>query len=259
LQTGAFRESLTEKGFHYSASVSEINPEQKIWMEIGEIDTKGHEEQANMVRRIDELYHQVHETIEGLFEKGVKRIKIVTDHGWLLLPGGLPKTELSKNLTETRWGRCALIKEGATTDLLHLPWQWNPNIYIAYAPGISFFKKNQEYAHGGISIQECLVPVMLIENNQKRALTGKIQSVKWNNLICKVELEGAEDGSKVDIRTKPTDETTTIVVSSRERKLVKDSKSTLMVNDSCEGMAAWVVLTTPSDIIIDKQITSVGQ
>ncbi len=259
LQTGAFRVALTEKGFHYSASVSEINPEQKIWMEIGEIDTKGHEEQANMVRRIDELYHRVHETIEGLFEKGVKRIKVVTDHGWLLLPGGLPKTELSKNLTETRWGRCALIKEGATTDLLHLPWQWNPAIYIAYASGISFFKKNQEYAHGGLSIQECLIPVMLIENNQKRAFTGKIQSVKWNNLICKVELEGAEDGYKVDIRTKPADDKTTILVSSQEKKIVKDNKCTLMVNDSCEGMAAWVILTTPSDMIIDKQITSVGQ
>ena len=37
----------------------------------------------------------------------------MTDHGWLLLPGGLPKTQLNEGLTETRWGRCALIKEGA--------------------------------------------------------------------------------------------------------------------------------------------------
>ena len=75
-----------------------------------------------------------------LFERGIKRIKIVTDHGWLLLPGGLPKTPLNAGLTETRWGRCALIKEGAATNLLHLPWRWNPSIFIAYAPGISFLK-----------------------------------------------------------------------------------------------------------------------
>jgi len=259
LQTNAFREALPEKGYHYVASVSEINPEQKLWMEIGDIDTKGHEEQGNMVRRIDELWRNLFETIEGLFEKGVKRIKVVTDHGWLLLPGGLPKTELSKNLTETRWGRCALIKEGASSDLLHMPWQWNPSIFIAYAPGISFFKKNQEYAHGGLSIQECLVPVMLIQNNQKRAFTGKIASVKWNNLVCKIEAVDAEDGYKIDIRTKPADETTSIVVSAREKKLVKDNKCTLMANDSSEGMAVWVILTTHSDIIVDKQMTSVGQ
>jgi hypothetical protein len=51
-----------------------------------------------------------------------------------------PKLNSMLGLTETRWGRCALIKEGATTDLLHLPWRWNPSIFIAYAPGISFFK-----------------------------------------------------------------------------------------------------------------------
>ena len=94
----------------------------------------------------------VQEVMDTAFEKGIKRIKIVTDHGWLLLPGGLPKTQLNEGLTETRWGRCALIKEGAKSDLLHLPWRWNPSVFIAYAPGISFFKANQEYAHGGISL-----------------------------------------------------------------------------------------------------------
>ena len=45
-----------------------------------------------MVKRIDELFDQVQEALDVAFERGIKRIKIVTDHGWLLLPGGLPKT-----------------------------------------------------------------------------------------------------------------------------------------------------------------------
>ena len=72
-------------------------------------------------KEISKLFEQVQESLDTAFEKGVKKIKIVTDHGWLLLPGGLPKKELNAGLTETRWGRCALIKEGANTDLLHLP------------------------------------------------------------------------------------------------------------------------------------------
>jgi hypothetical protein len=125
---------------------------------------RGHEEQAGMVNRIDELFEQVQEALNSAFERGIKRIKIVTDHGWLLLPGGLPKTQLNEGLTETRWGRCALIKEGAQAALLHLPWRWNPSVYIAYAPGISFFKANQEFAHGGISLHECLVPTLIVVN-----------------------------------------------------------------------------------------------
>ncbi|MGI9159585.1 MAG: BREX-1 system phosphatase PglZ type B, partial [Saprospiraceae bacterium] len=166
LQTAAFRSALAERDFVFISSAADIQPGRRHWQEIGDIDAKGHAEQAGMVRRMDELFEQLLETISSAFEQGIKQIQIVTDHGWLLLPGGLPKEELNKSLTETRWGRCALIKEGAKTDLLHLPWRWNPAIYIAYAPGISFFKRNEEYAHGGISVQECLTPLLHIYNPQ---------------------------------------------------------------------------------------------
>jgi hypothetical protein len=212
-----------------------------------------------MVRRIDELYRSFLETVEGAFAKGVKKIKVVTDHGWLLLPGGLPKTELSKHLAETRWGRCALIKEGATTDLLHLPWRWNPAVFIAYAPGISFFKKNEEYAHGGLSLQECVVPIMQISTTSRNVMSGKIAAVKWNNQRCYIDLEGVEDGYKVDIRSKATDESTSVVLSIADKKIVKDNKCSLAVDDGSEGSAAWVVLMTSGGVIVDKQMTSVGQ
>ncbi len=259
LQTAAFRDALGQKDFHFTATTGSIDTKKKTWMEIGDIDTKGHEEQANMVRRIDDLYRNFLETIESAFAAGVKRIKVVTDHGWLLLPGGLPKTELSKHLTETRWGRCALIKEGASTELLHLPWKWNPSIFIAYAPGITFFKKNEEYAHGGLSLQECLVPVLHISTSRKTSLTGIIKSIKWINLICKIDLEGVEDGYRLDIRTKPTDENSSIVISKKEKQIVKDNKCSLIADESSEGNATFVVLMNPEGIIIDKQMTSVGE
>lgn len=259
LQTAAFREALTQVDFTYASTVAEIDVTKKTWMEIGDIDTKGHQEQALMVRRVDELFRTVMETIEAAMAKGVKQIKIVTDHGWLLLPGGLPKTELSKHLAETRWGRCALIKEGATTELLHLPWRWNPSVFVAYAPGISFFKKNEAYAHGGLSLQECLIPQMQIRPMKGMVLSGKIAAIKWNNQRCVIELDGVEDGYRVDVRTKATDEATSIVLSAVDKKTVKDNKCSLAVDDESEGSAAWIVLMTSQGVIVDKQMTSVGQ
>ena len=256
LQQAAFKDSLKSHDFELIKTANDIIPGNKYWMEIGDIDTKGHEEQSGLVKRVEELFDFVIDTIDSVFEKGVKRIKIVTDHGWLLLPGGLPKTKLYEGLTETRWGRCALIKEGAKSDLLHLPWRWNPAIFIAYAPGISFFKANQEYAHGGISIQECLVPVILIERESDKGIIPKIKSVKWVNLKCAIEVENTGQGFFVDIRTKFSDESTSIVLS-RNKEIV-ENKGSVMVSDEFECQAATVVLLDSTGKILDKQATTVG-
>ena len=257
LQTNEFRKALKEANFNLIVKASDINPDENSWEEIGDIDTKGHNEQANMVKSIEELFEQVQESLDTAFEKGVKKIKIVTDHGWLLLPGGLPKAELNAGLTETRWGRCALIKEGANTDLLHLPWRWNESIFIAYAPGISFFKKNEEYAHGGISIQECLVPTILIENPNAAKVHSKIHEIKWVNLKCTITTENAQENFSIDIRTKFNDETTSIVES--RNKMITDNKVFVMVNDDAEAKAANIVLLDANGRILDKKETTVGE
>jgi hypothetical protein len=257
LVTATFRSALSDADCVFVSSASDIQVGRRHWQEIGDIDTKGHTEQAGIVRRIEELFEQVQETITTAFEKGIKRIKIVTDHGWLLLPGGLPKQELNRDLAETRWGRCALIKEGASTTLLHLPWRWNPGVFIAYAPGISFFKKNEEYAHGGISIQECLVPLITVDNNSAAASsTAKLKEFKWINLTCKIETDHAPDGYLVDIRTKYDAADTSIVLS--ERKSIRDNKVTLMVDDDAIDKSATIVLMNEQGVILDKKPTLVG-
>jgi hypothetical protein len=255
LVTYVFREALQASGFKLVTNAYDIEGEGKYWQEIGDIDTKGHEEQSNMVRRIEELFDQVQEAIELAFEKGIKRIKVVTDHGWLLLPGGLPKTSINAGLTETRWGRCALIKEGAHSDLLHLPWRWNPSVYIAYAPGISFFKANEEYAHGGISLHECLVPTLIVENPNTKSIEARIQAVKWVNLKCAIQTNDLPEGYAIDIRTRYNDPKTSIVLS--KSKLLKDNAVNLMVDDSYEYQAATIVLLDENDRIMDKKPTTV--
>jgi len=256
LLTNVFRDALKAQDFKLVTGANDIQAEGKFWQEIGDIDTKGHEEQGDMVKRIDELFDQVKEALNVAFERGVKRIKIVTDHGWLLMPGGLPKTQLNAGLTETRWGRCALIKEGATTDLLHLPWRWNPSVFIAYAPGISFFKANEEYAHGGISLHECLVPTMIIENPNVLHIEAEVKVVKWVNLKCTIQTSDVTDDYSIDIRTKYNDAKTSIVLS--KNKLLRGNTVTLMVDDSAEHQAATIVLLNADERILDKKPTTVG-
>ena len=43
---------------------------------------------------LETILNEIVDRIEQWLEKGIKSIRVVTDHGWLLLPGGLPKAEL---------------------------------------------------------------------------------------------------------------------------------------------------------------------
>jgi hypothetical protein len=258
LQTQVFRDALKAANFTLVTQHSDIRPEGKNWQEIGDIDTKGHEEQADMVKRVEELFDQVQESLDVAFEKGITRIKIVTDHGWLLLPGGLPKTLLNAGLTETRWGRCALIKEDASTTLMQLPWRWNPSIYIAYAPGISFFKANEEYAHGGISVHECLVPEMIVENPNANRIAAEIVHVKWVSIKCEVQTSDLPDGYRVDIRTRYNDEKTSVLEASSKGKKLTGNTVRLIADDNYEFQSAMVVLLDENNRILDRKPTTVG-
>ncbi|HRZ21782.1 MAG TPA: BREX-1 system phosphatase PglZ type B [Bacteroidales bacterium] len=117
-----FEAEMDHLGYKCTAGIGELHGEQKCWIEIGKVDQYGHQEQAGLVHRIQELFALIEEKVQDLFAAGFKKITIVTDHGWLLVPGGMPKENLPKDHIETRWGRCALLKEGAPSNLLHLPW-----------------------------------------------------------------------------------------------------------------------------------------
>lgn len=255
LSVAAFRQALEARGYAYAARAVDAKPGQKCWLEIGDIDRKGHEEGEGLVRRVEELFDGVQETLDTLFASGISRIKIVTDHGWLLLPGGLPKTTLGKDLTETRWGRCALVKEGATTDLQHLPWTWNKGVYIAYAPGISFFKQGEAYAHGGLSLQECLIPVMVVE---KAAFlpTPTIKEITWRRLACIVQTEGAPDGYRLDIRTKLESAAQSVLEAGEA--IVKNGRGALMVSDDYQQTEVVIVLMDPIGRIVHSKKSGTG-
>ena len=92
------------------------NPAGRAWTEFGNLDSTGHQEGSGLAHRIPELIASLVYRVESLLAAGWREVRIVTDHGWLLLPGGLPKTDLPKYLTATRWRRCAVVKESAIVD-----------------------------------------------------------------------------------------------------------------------------------------------
>jgi len=181
---------------------------------------------------------------------------VITDHGWLLLPGGLPKAGLPEHLTVLRKGRCAVLKEGADTDQQTVPWHWNPDLRIAVAAGIGCYVAGVEYEHGGISPQECIVPVISVSRPialiaQEVAITG----ATWKGLRCAVSVSGASAGMLVDIRTKAGNPATSLAAA---KPLEADVASLLVEDDDQLGAAAFVVLLSADGALLAQTQTAVG-
>lgn len=155
---------LADSGWQYLDGLETGEPKGYAWVQTGDLDNLGHEHQRKMPQYIDQVLDDIVARIRGLVDAGWRRIKIVTDHGWLWVPNQLPKGELNKSLGKNRQRRCAILNENVHHDGLIVPWYWNPSVSIAMAPGISSFVAGDYYNHGGLSIQECLTPVLNITN-----------------------------------------------------------------------------------------------
>src|SRR5207245_3438246 len=101
-----FRKLLADDGVPYLTGNEAGDPIGRAWTEFGNLDKTGHDEGIGLARRIPELIRSLVIRIESLLASGWQEVRLVTDHGWLLMPNGPPKTELPMFLTETRWGRC---------------------------------------------------------------------------------------------------------------------------------------------------------
>jgi hypothetical protein len=227
------------------------------WTETGKLDTLGHSLEALLVRQIDPEIDTLVDRVSSLLSAGWSKVRVVTDHGWLLLPGGLPKVELSPHLVATKWARCAAVKGGSTPSIPTYPWYWNPVLRIASPPGIGAFMANTEYAHGGISLQECVIPELVVERGEE-AVSATITEISWRGMRCRVMVKSSASGLQVDLRLNWKQATSSIVAAAKE--LGTNGEASLAVSDDKhEGAAASVVVSDASGRVLDSKPTTVGE
>ncbi len=255
LTAEGLRKLLNEDGFQILGQNDVGDPNGIGWTEIGQIDTYGHQHGIRLALHIHDEMSLIRKRIIELLKHGWKRVVVLTDHGWLLLPGGLPKTHLPEHLTEVRKGRCARLKDGATSEHQTLPWYWDVNVSIAFAPGISCYETGKEYEHGGLSVQECVTPMMTIEL-QEQTNTMTFSEIKWKGLRCVVEVDGISDGLQADLRLRSGDASTSIVTS--VKSIIDGIASLIVENDDHIGRNAFIILVDENGNIYAQTTTVVG-
>jgi len=254
-----FKQLVEELGISFLTTDVTLFPTGCAWTEFGSLDTYGHDQGTKLAWRVEEELAGLQQRILELMHVGWTKVKVITDHGWLLLPGGLSKAELPKHLVESRWGRCAIPSAGAQHGYPMTSWFWDAAEALVLAPGVSCFVAGMEYAHGGLTLQEALIPSLTISTKQ----TGGVKSVvlkemKWSGMRLNMILEGAA-GLTVDLRSKAADAATSFATSTVTAAEDGQKTSLLVADDEALGAAAFIVVMDESGQPIFKHSVVIGE
>jgi len=254
----ALKRVLADQGWEYIRDDSVGDPTGRGWTEGGNIDTLGHSLGSKLSHQLPDQVRQLATRVSELLNAGWRRVVVVTDHGWLLLPEKLPKHHVPEHLMVVRKGRCARLLEGAEspTGVSLLPWRWDPDVQIALAPGIHAFESGKVYEHGGISPQESVVPRLVVTKpmgNKPSML--KIDYI-WVGKTLKVEVTAAPEGCVVDIRAKANDRSTSFAIAP---KPLKAGKGRLLIEDEHQGQAAVIVILNSEEDLLANTLTQIPE
>ena len=255
LRADLLRKTLGELGWQVLVNGESGDPAGCAWTESGNLDAFGHNHQLRLARDLTEQLDRVRERVGQLLAAGWKKIRLVTDHGWLLVPGRLDKVQFDKYLAESTWGRAAKLKPGVAPPVVSLPWTWCSEVQIAMAPGAKSFKAGEHYSHGGLSLQESLTPIVEVTSTVKGTAQAVLKNVRWVGLRLRLEVEG-QGRLVADLRTKASDASTSLV----KAEDVEGGKASLVVDDDGrEGESATLVIVDDAGNVLAKQPVLIGE
>ncbi len=258
LTADGLRKEIAAAGYQILGTGDCGDPSGRAWTEQGNIDSLGHDEQR-LAPLLDSEVHKLELRVAQLLTAGWARVAVVTDHGWLYLPGGLPKAELPLHLADNalRKGRAARLADGATTDVPTVPWFWDSAVRVAIASGIRSFVGSPVYEHGGVSPQECITPVVIATAGAPT--TGDFDlEIAWSGLRARISAPGAPGGATVDLRRKAGDPATTVIGGGVS--IGTDGAATFLIGDEdLEGVAAFLLVLDSKGAALTQRTVTIGE
>ena len=171
------------------------------YAECGNIDSDGHNMGLRLAAHLPTEVTRICQYVHDLKAAGWPRIRIVTDHGWLMMPGGFELVRLPISTLIAKGHRAAILQEDAAAELAFVPWYWDKSVRIAVPPGAEAFRAGQVYSHGGLSPQECVIPDVTVGGETKAVgESPRINVISWRRLRLTVEMSGELSDVAVEVR-----------------------------------------------------------
>src|SRR5690625_1353447 len=237
------------------------DPAGTAWTQTNMIDSLGHSHGHQMADLIDHHLDLVAERVRTLLDAGWRKVVVVTDHGFLLSGQAAQKVTLPIQVTEgdaARKPRVARLKAAAARpDFPILPWTWDSSVDMVSAPGAAAFEAGCLYEHGGLSLQECVIPVVTGTRGDSAAAPVQIAAVRWTGQRCRIDYGPAGAEVAAEVRLHPADASSAVggpkaPTEPGEVKVLVDEEQ------APAGASAWVVLLDPSGEVLAQAQTTVG-
>lgn len=263
LKSAVLRSALAGAGVQFLEwGATEVgDPTGKAWTQTNSIDSLGHSQGHALADLVDRQLDLVAERVRGLLDGGWRKVVIVTDHGFLLPGRAAQKVTLPLQVTEgdaARKPRVARLKVAATRpDFPILPWTWDSSVDMASAPGAAAFEAGRLYEHGGLSLQECVNPVVTVTRGDTAVAPVQVEAVRWTGQRCRIDYGPAEADIVAEIRLRPADASSTV---GGPKSPTESGEVKVLVDEELApaGAVAWVVLLDPIGEVLAQTQTTVG-
>ena len=135
------RNLLADEGWQVLDGPTDGDPQGNAWCEFGNIDHEGHDRGWKLAKHLEAILGRDRgpDRAACLLLVGNRFAWSPTTAG-CSCPAGCPRRICHHAFTENKWGRCAALKPGASTDERLFPWFWNPHQEFALADGISCYR-----------------------------------------------------------------------------------------------------------------------
>ncbi|MDN5585418.1 MAG: BREX-1 system phosphatase PglZ type B [Brevibacterium sp.] len=263
LKGAVLRSALASAGVQFLEwDAAEVgDPSGKAWTQTNSIDSLGHSHGHALADLVDQQLDLVAERVRGLLDAGWRKVVIVTDHGFLLPGQAAQKVTLPLQVTEgdaARKPRVARLKAAAARpDFPILPWTWDSAVEMASAPGAAAFEAGRLYEHGGLSLQECVIPVVTVTRGDTAVAPVQVEAVRWTGQRCRLDYSPAEADIVAEIRLRPADASSVV---GGPKSPAEPGEIKVLVDEELApaGAVAWVVLLDPDGRVLAQGQTTVG-
>lgn len=167
---------------------NEFKEKNRVVIFSSEIDEAGHIEDSS-IQMFPALLNKIESSIKKLVKMDIERIVVVADHGFILTSGleewmkvDIPK-DMDSLVKKRRYSISKKKVEGNYITKTCYSANHNGEVYFNFPRGINIFSASggTKFYHGGISIQELLVPVIVIEKSIKEPIHSIPENVEQIN------------------------------------------------------------------------------
>ncbi|NLD71863.1 MAG: PglZ domain-containing protein [Chloroflexi bacterium] len=156
-------------------------------------DNLGHPVGYEVLHHFEVLLDNLEHAVRKLKAWGYGQVRIVTDHGFVLLHDGasVPLMGVNASACAKRTARWCLQRAGEEAPTVTVPFALDDRWQVALAPGLRSFGATGAFFHGGATLQEVVIPDLRVAGaagRQRMRVTTLLPQTEIATLAVKVVL-----------------------------------------------------------------------